>query len=224
MACQVEPFAKYLIGSQIGIPIPGWPYDRVLMGLRKPYGRPMGPAEFGSWAVRRYCEAYPSASPVSLSALDLQHAAALGAHAAVLAATLARVAGVPDERAWLANLFMRSQTDDERPYVDVTDLCLTLVREAEDPLIREAGRALGDFLLSPNPPLGGLSETGDRKPFVIEHGRNAGATARLNGISLYAPHLVPGRDFEEPRPLYHNFEFVQRTRWSELVHALARLV
>ena len=26
MACQLHPFAKYLLGSQIGIPIPGWPY------------------------------------------------------------------------------------------------------------------------------------------------------------------------------------------------------
>ena len=30
MACQLKPFAKYLLGSQIGIPLPGWPYDRVL--------------------------------------------------------------------------------------------------------------------------------------------------------------------------------------------------
>ena len=194
------------------------------MGLRTPYGRPMGPAEFGSWTVRRFCEAYPASSPVSLSVLDLQHAPDLGAHAAVLAETLARLAGSADERARLADLFFRSQTDDERPYVDVTDLCLTLIRESRDALVREAARALGDLLLSTNPPLGGLSETGERKPFIIEHGRNASSTARLNGISLYAPHLVPGRDFEGPRPLYQNFDFAQKTRWSELVHALARLV
>ena len=198
MAVQLEPFAKYLIASQIGIPIPGWPYNRVLMGLRRSFGRPMGPAEFCSWAVRRFCEAYPSTSPVSLSALDLQHAPALGAQAAVLAATLARAAGTADERARLADLFYRSQTDDDRPYVDVADLCLTLVRQSNDPLIREAARSLGDFLLSPTPPLGGLSETGAHKPFIIEQGRNAGSTARLNGVSLYAPHLVPGRDFGAP--------------------------
>src|SRR5687767_15946443 len=30
MACQIQPFADYLLCSQIGIPIPGWPYDRIL--------------------------------------------------------------------------------------------------------------------------------------------------------------------------------------------------
>ena len=42
-------------------------------------------------------------------------------------------------------------------------------------------------------------------------------------MSLYAPHLVPERDFEEVRHLYQNFVFAQETRWSELVHSLARL-
>ena len=62
MACQLEPFAKYLLGSQIGIPIPGWPYDRVLDRLRNPIGRLMGPAEFGSFVVRRFCESYVAQS------------------------------------------------------------------------------------------------------------------------------------------------------------------
>src|SRR5262249_9118985 len=59
MACQLCPYTKYLVGSQIGIPIPGFPYDRILDRARCPIGRTMGPAEFGSYIVRRFCESYP---------------------------------------------------------------------------------------------------------------------------------------------------------------------
>ena len=57
MACQLQPFANYLLGSQIGIPIPGWPYDRILDRLQNPMGS-MRPSEFGSYIVRRFCESY----------------------------------------------------------------------------------------------------------------------------------------------------------------------
>ena len=56
MACQLQPFANYLLGSQIGIPIPGWPDDRILRRLRDPKGDLMFAAEFGSFVVRRFCE------------------------------------------------------------------------------------------------------------------------------------------------------------------------
>ena len=107
--------------------------------------------------------------------------------------------------------------------MDVADFCLNLVRESGDALVIGAARALGDFLSRPRPPLVGCSEKGQGRPFVIEHGRNAGETARLNGVSLYAPHVVPNHDFDAVRCLYQNFIFAQETRWSGLVHTLARL-
>lgn len=223
MACQLQPFARYMVGSQIGIPIPGWPYDRILHRLHAPLDRLMGPAELGSYIVRRFCESYPAASPVSLTLLDLDRAAELFAHAEVLADHLAQAAGEPGALARLARLFTRSQTDLGRPYVDVADLCLSLWRESGDALVAEAARALGDFLLGPRPPLAGDSIAGAGRPFIAEHGRNAGHAARLNGLSIYAPHVAPQLDFEFARPQYHNFQFAQQTRWSELVHAFARL-
>jgi Clostripain family len=224
MSCQLEPFAKYLLGSQIGIPIPGWPYDRVLWRLRHPFGSVMGPPEFGAYVVRRFCESYRAEQrPVSLTLLDLQKATDLSNRAEVLALMLARVIKTTDMRDWIAYLFTRSQTAEGRPYVDVADLCLTLMRESGDTLLAEAARDLGDFLISPQPPLVGESDTGGGQPFIVEHGRNAGHTARLNGVSLYAPHVAPSRDFEAARPMYQNFIFAQQTVWSEIVHTLARL-
>ena len=63
MAIQLHDYADYLLASQVGIPLPGWPYDRVLDRLAKPEGeRLMGPAELGSYVVRRYCESVQGAS------------------------------------------------------------------------------------------------------------------------------------------------------------------
>jgi hypothetical protein len=223
MACQLEQYADYLLGSEIGIPVPGWPYDRILDRLRHPIGRLMGPPELGAYVVKRFCESYRAVSPVSLSLLDLKRAGELFDHAEGLAATLFGAIEDPDVLDQLIGLFARSQTGEGRPYVDVADLCLSLTREIDDDGIAAAARGLGDFLLSSGDLLVGKSAEGSGQPFVVAHGRNACATARLNGISIYAPHVVPFRDFETVLPLYHNFNFANRTQWSRLVHTLAEL-
>jgi len=222
MACQLQPFAKYLLGSEIGIPIPGWPYDRILDRLRYPKDRPMTPPEFGSYVVRRFCESYPASSPVSLTFLSLAQANELRYRAELLALALLAAIDDSDRRLRIMELFTQSQTGEDRPYVDVVDLCLNLVRHGGDPLIAEMARALGDFLLNPGP-LVGKSATGEGRPFIVDHGRNAGELARLNGISLYAPHVASGNDFDAVRSLYDGFVFAKKTVWSQLVHTLAKL-
>jgi hypothetical protein len=223
IACQFQRFAKYLLGSEIGIPIPGWPYDRVLDRLRAPKGDLMGPAELGSYIVRRFCESYSASSPVSLSLLDLERAHELFGISEVLALTLEAAIQDAGTRDRIVELFSRSQTAENKPYVDVADLCLNLVREGGDAFVAEAAKALGDFLISPRPPLVGKSLEGSGKAFVVENGRNSGGTARLNGISIYAPHVAPSNDSVAVQPLYMKFAFAQETRWSDLVHALTRL-
>jgi Clostripain family len=224
MACQLAPFANYLLGSQIGVPIPGWPYDRVLERLRKPFGRGMGPAELGSYIVRRFCESYTSDSrTVSLTMLDLDRAPRLAELTRFLALTLVSAMGDPDALERIASLFSQSQTVPGKPFVDVADLCCNLARSSGDKFVAEAATALGDFLMSPRPPRVGESSAGTVVPFVVEHGRNATQTARLNGISIYAPNVVPEKDFEAIRHRYDSFFFAQETLWNGLVHKLARL-
>ena len=221
MACQLQPFAKYLLASEIGIPIPGWPYDRILDRLGDPKGRLMAPAEFGSYVVRRFCESYPAATPVSLTFLDLRQAPKLREHARYLALALGVAIADADVRERVTALFGRSQTDEDRPYVDVIDLCLSLVRENVDPFVTAVAKALGDLLLSPGDSVVNKSEIGGGRPLIIDHGRNAIELARLNGISLYAPHLG-ANDGDAVRGLYERFVFAQDTFWSRLVHALAK--
>ena len=156
-----------------------------------------------------------------MTLLDLSRARELSAIAGVLALTLDNATGDPVTRDQIAYLFSQSQTAAGKPFVDVADLCLNLIRNSGDALVIEAARALGDFLISPRD----LPDSSDEllgPALVVEHGRNAGQTARLNGLSIYAPNVARERDFDAVRHLYHNFVFAQETRWSSVVHALAR--
>ncbi len=153
IACQLDRFAHYLLGSEIGIPLPGWPYDRILDRLRHPYspnGSVMGPAELGAYTVRRFCESYKAESrAVSLTLLNLQCAPDIFTQAEMLALVLARAIGDADARDRIANLFVQSQTLPGKPFVDVADLCLNLMRSSGDRLIYGAARDLGDLLIGP---------------------------------------------------------------------------
>ncbi len=233
MAYQLHPFAEYMLASQIGIPLPGWPYHRILDRIKNPEGsRVMGPAELGTYIVRRFCEAYQAPPEdvegdedmrtVSLTLLDLRRAQELDSLTEELARRLAIALDEdPDEQEKVLDLFARSQTIEDKPFVDVADLCLNLMRFCSDPAVALAAKALGDFLISPGPAVADESERGAGKPFVVEHGRNASQTARLHGISLYAPHVSASHDFESASHFYQKFVFAKNTLWSEVVHALA---
>jgi hypothetical protein len=158
-----------------------------------------------------------------LTFLDLKQATELRKRADVLALALSVAIGDSDRRIRIMELFTQSQTGEDRPYVDVVDLCFNLVRNSGDSFVAGAAKALGDLLLEPRPPLVGTSATGEKRPFIVDHGRNAGELARLNGISLYAPHVASGNDFDAVRSLYDGFAFAHETVWSGLVHTLAKL-
>jgi Clostripain family len=222
VAYQLYPFAKYLLASQIGIPLPGWPYDRIFERIRSPFGRVMGPAELGSYVVRRYCESYLAEEAVSLSLLDLDQAPVLFELTEALARRLAIALDDDlDERKLVSELFRRSQTLEDRPYVDVADLCLNLLRYSTDTAVKQVAEALGNLLMSPKPIVEGHSETGAGRPFIAENGRNACQLTRLHGISLYAPNVADGHDFEGLSPFYDKFAFAQESLWRDLVGALA---
>lgn len=222
VACELAPFADYLLGSQVGVPIPGWPYDEVLGRLRAPYGDLMIPVEFGTWVVNRFCESYALRRAVSLSMLDLTRAGELSDRVGILAVELRRfIKENFRTRELVSEMFSRSAADIDKPYVDIADLCLNLVRECGDPLINAAARALGDFVVAPSVDVSASAPRAERYPFVTAQGRNAGETAKLNGVSLYAPHVAPDYDYLSVRELYGRFTLSKRTQWDALVHDLA---
>jgi hypothetical protein len=230
MACQLEPFADYLLASQIGVPLPGWPYEKVLTRLADPKGDLMGPPELGSYIARRFCEFYAAddrPKPVTMSVLDLKQAPLLFDLTESLARSLAiALANDEEEMSLVYELFLRSRSPDGRPFVDVADLCWSLIRDGSDGDVRDAAQALGNLLVSPHPDKKPErkeergSALGLKKPFIVENCRNSAETAGMNGVSLYAPH-VSDNDFGKAIHFYEKFLLAQKTLWSELVHGLA---
>jgi hypothetical protein len=174
----------------------------------------MGAAELGSYIVRRYCEHYRAENKtVTLTLLDLQHAEEVFNQVNALARRLAILLDDAPDR--IAELMSRSRTIEGEPFIDVADFCLNVFREAGDRSLKNAALRLGDKLLSAGPAEDGGSLEGKGRPFVAEHGRNACETARLHGVSLYAPHVAPQHDIEDGREAYNAFAFVDRNFWPE---------
>jgi hypothetical protein len=218
-ACQLAPYARFLVASEVGVPLPGWPYHTILERLARPEGgRMMGPAELGSYAVRRYCEFYRALDrPVTLSHIKLSHSSNLVRLTEMLARALViAMDDGPDQAAIVAQLFKLAQTAPDEPFVDVLSLCAHLVRDSGSDEVRAAALALGDRLLSPTGEGAGTSASGEFEPFIVEHGRNSCEGAGLHGVSLYAPNV-----FGAARFFYEKFLFAEKTIWRELVHALA---
>lgn len=227
MAVQLSEFAEYMLSSQVGEPLPGWPYQRILDRLARPKGELMGPAEFGTYAVRRYCEHYSAADQaVSLTLLDLSRAQELNDATEALARTLAVAMDADSHTLDLVpDLLSRSQTQiaPSKPFVDVVDLCINLLRYSSNDDVRAAAKYLGNLVVSPGPVEAGHSANGAGRPVVVEHGYNATLTAGLHGLSLYAPSVaLNAHDWMAAWSWYEKFAFARRTLWNDLVHALVQ--
>ena len=151
MAYQLQPFAKFMLGSEIGIPVPGFPYNLIFDRLKYPHGDLMAAPEFGSYAVRRYCASYEASSPVTLTLLNLEHVRQLSELTEGLAVELALAIQDPATRSAMIDLFSECQTEAGKPFVDAADLCLNLLGSKRYPDLSRRARDLGDHLAGPDP-------------------------------------------------------------------------
>lgn len=230
MAVQMEEFARFMVASQIGMPLPGWPYTAILKRLVSPKGDPMEPAELSSYIIRRFCQHYRAEKrAVALSALNLSVASRLRDLVDQLARKIVLAVDGDDEEADVTQrLFEQAQTVLDKPFVDVAALCVNLSRYSSSEEVRLAAVRLGDFLVTPLDDGGPeakprRSDLGTNLPFVAESGRNACEAGGLQGISLYAPNVLrDSYDWIAANHWYEKFEFTQKqTIWYELVRALA---
>ena len=225
----LSPFAKYLVASEIGIPLPGWPYDRVFSRLSQTSNgngapEPMSPADLGTFIVRQFCGGYRDRR-ASLTLLDLSKAKDVFTKTEALASALARAASRDRrEREVIRDLFTRSQTLPGRPFIDVADFCVNLTWHCADPEVQSAATELGDVLIRPIDNASGVPgvRIPDRlRPFVVEHGRNGHETAKLQGAALYAPHVAgPRFDWPTMKEMYDKFA-PSETLWNAVIHAFA---
>jgi hypothetical protein len=221
---QIHEFAHYSLASQIDEPLPGWPYGDILKTMKKAVDRPMTSSDLGTYIVRQYCGKYAGKSEdkntaVSLTLLNLDRAEEVYTATQALAERLVEASQDPDEVALAVHLFFRSQIWEGRPFVDVADLCLNLWRYSSSPQVADAAAQLGDLLVRP---VGADREAQKFQPFVLEHGRNAHSTARLTGVSLYAPHVAPNFDWPQASAQYLKFVFARNTVWGRYVETLAQ--
>ncbi len=210
LAQHFSPYAKHLVASQIPIPLPGWPYEVILKQLIASRGDgrvPMLPRELGSYIVRTYCSSYQGKdNAVSLSLLSLQQAGPVFDQTRALARRLLlALDGDTAETDMVARLFDLSQTYRDKPFVDAADLCENLVRYSNDSSVRHAAGELGNLLTVPV-----HTETARWKdqqpPFILECGRNAHDTAKLHGVSLYAPSVaIESHDWRKASIWYAKF-------------------
>ena len=219
MSWQLHRFAHYSLASQIDEPLPGWPYGDILKGLKDAAElRPMTPSDLGTYIVRQYCGKYAEhGTAISLTFLNLERADDVFKATQQLAVSLVEATEDPNEIDLAIHLFFRSQIWLDRPFVDVADLCLNLWRYSSCPQVVEAAGALGDLLVR-------TSKQGNAKvqPFVLEHGRNAHSTARLTGVSLYAPFVAPDFNWPQASAQYLKFIFARETMWGRYVETLAQ--
>jgi hypothetical protein len=228
VATVLAPYADYMIASEVGIPLPGWPYhrifDRLCQASRSGPATWMSPADLGAYIVRQFCGEYRG-QRASLTLLNLTKAEEVFHAAESLAKTLA-AAAVEDaeEHLLIKGLFKQAQTLPGRPFIDVADLCVSLTRHSSRSEVRQSAATLGDLLIQPiavSPVAAGSDDA--IRPFIVEHGRNAHDAARLQGVSLYAPHIV-GADYnwEGAKEWYDKFAPREGgTFWNAIVHAFA---
>ena len=224
LACQLQKYVKFLVASQVGVPIPGWPYDLILERLKDPKGRLMSPPELGAYAVRRFCAAYDALSPVTMTLLNLAHVPTLQATVRDFAVELDIAIEQPEVRQRVLECFVQSQTETGKPFVDVADLCLTLMGEDDYPRLASCAKAVGNLLVSSPEDAVGNSAVAEGWPLVAEHGRNSVEMVRLNGLSLYAPLLAAVREPDEVKRRYLDLEFARDTQWGNAVRKLGSLL
>jgi hypothetical protein len=206
VAHQVQHIANYLISSQIGVPLPGWPYHTILKRLTESPG--MDPDQLGAYIVRRFVRNYGE-GPSSLTMLDLKRTPEVSVGVAALTSALYGLSQSAMELERVRRLFTLSQVMPRKPFVDLADLCANLARFCGDPAIRTAAADLGNLLIRSN------------SPFIAEHGKNSYETTKLQGVNIYAPHIEPRHDWRTLVDAYSSLALSDETGWGEFVFVLA---
>jgi hypothetical protein len=197
--------ARYMLASEIGMPLPGWPYTDILGAIADT--PEINPQDLGKEIVNRFMNHYPDRT-VALSMLDLPAATANGLEDALqeLAVALALVVGTdPTRRENAIEVFRDARVPTGEPFVDVAQLCVNLFQAGISERVDAAAKAMATSLNN-----SGL--------IFNSKGHGDGATG-LCGLSLYAPHV--GRPFDSWFDVYDGMAlFREKNVWPQLVEFL----
>jgi hypothetical protein len=205
-AYELRNSARYMLASEIGMPLPGWPYSDVLQTIAA--NPDISPEELGPQIVRCFSDAYPE-KPVAFSMLDLRAASANGLPAAMkeLAVAVALVVGTDaDRRAKVIELFRDARLPTNEPLVDVAQLCDGLAQAHIDNRVDAAAAAVRPLL-------------DNGSGLVVDTRRHGEGAENLSGVSVYAPHV--GRPVDPWLNVYDELALSRETViWPKLVRFL----
>jgi hypothetical protein len=201
-AYQLRRSVDLMLASEIGMPLQGWPYDRILQALT----RGMSPQELGQAVVREFVTSYPDKT-IALTLLNLKVAGSLLSPMQALASSLDdAVQGDDGQREEIFGLFRDAAVPKGEPMVDLRALCRNLTVLDVDARVREAADALNAALA-------------EGKGFVVVHGRRGAAAEGLGGVSAYAPHVGMSRD--DWLDTYDDLDLSRNTTWRAVIRSLA---
>jgi len=232
-AFELRDVADYFVASQFTDPLPGWPYDTILDRIltdrnykrtRTYLAESTGPKDLGRAIVSQFVRNYRGKDSATMTMLDLSEAEGVANQFEELGDALtSAVYADPAELERAREIFQRCQVPGPHPIgqpsVDLMTFCWHLANFSGSEEVRIAAAAVGDSLLLP----GGAPGNDGENSFIAAHGGNDLVVAMLHGVSAFAPNLVSndGFDLGSLRAKYLQLEFAKRSRWGELVFALA---
>jgi Clostripain family len=205
-AYELRKHAKYMVASEIGMPLPGWPYSRVLRAIAETPD--ISPEDLGKAIVREFVAEYPDKT-VALTMLDLASLDSNGVVPALkeLARALAlAVGGDPVQREMILRLFRDACVPTGEPLVDLREVCVNLGQSAVDQQVQQAASAM-------------LARLATGAGTVVDHRSNGRDADDLCGVSAYAPHV--GRVEDSWLGIYDQLDLSRKTYWPEVVRFLA---
>jgi hypothetical protein len=214
-AYQLRGRARYMVAPEIGMPLPGWPYARILQAMAEEpdisADEPGSAAKaLGKAIVNRFVGAYPDKT-VSLTMLDLLSANLYGLVPSMreLATSLAIAVGTDRlQREMVLRLFRSARVPTGEPLVDLRELCVNLSISAIDGAVQRAAGAV-------------LPLVAKGAGVVVDHDGHGEGVDGLCGVSAYAPHVGASKD--SWLKIYDQLDLSREIYWPRVVEYLASI-
>lgn len=212
LAHELKDAATFIVGSQIAIPLEGWPYERALRQLRTHPNT--SPATLSRTLLDAFMRSYPRGHVLTQTALQPTAAIDVTKDMTALVAEARRAVKDPKEGRRIVRAFRGAKFVEARQFVDLRDLCGRLDAICHDGELKKSARKVFSAL-APGP-----------KGLIFRHRRKGKGTRRLSGASVYVHWLRarhPAVDVFLVRAGYKRLGFVKDSKWLTLNNRLERL-
>ncbi len=228
-AYELRSAANFLVAPQVAMPMAGWPYDKILGEIvNKP---DIKPKEFAQKIVKQFMDSFKDAiepRSVSLTLLDLRGAERISKPLKALTKAIRRAINPSQRREQLrehiTDAFLDTAHTDERPLIDLVDLCERLARIDSDELNNRGDKVVAGTLrkaatnlralLNPEPETRKKSDKFSGK-FIVTKDASPELEG-INGVGIFAPSVT--MRLRESEGLYRQLRLMRSTGWATLAY------